>query len=713
MNDWYANGGKEKDGETAVIDAPQPKATRAAGMEFPDDQFVTLTDIPVFAQHRTESAAEPGRVLDFGPQELAAVCARCNRRIIETGDYAAIVIGHTPSPEEKAQGAPDPELIGLAGPWRMGTIGTGDKKRACILVDFHVYKEDLGKLRKYPRRSPELWMEALYEDMFLDPIALLGAEAPRLDMGLLYAKGASPDRAAARMKFLGWAITSGRKVERYAASCAAMPSASNTHLLTYAAEQPSDKITPAKAEEMLANPPHGKPLSGPQERMLQAAAHKDDYAAGAEPINAQAATGPGQNTAAAEAVSKTNPKEPGIMAITPEDCRTIVEMLLATDMGQWITKKMAEDQGSNAIVPGESEPPADGDTSLAGQGEADLTPDVEAPGTAGEVEGIPPSEKPHPFEGPEPPEADAPEPNAGAEASIPPASTPSPEKPQPGAPPAAPKAEEPPREKNAADQGMEPEQYAAACASMDKVPDKDLEKYLAGRFANHPKHAKYAAEAFGSVGTKVPEGDMEGETSGGKAPGKGDAEGGDANAIPRGTAAGREGNQGTTIAGSAPKTKNLVDVGDGSGGQDEKGKENYAKRFESLQSDVSELRKQLAGSRHRERYSRLREATQTRVVDLGEEMERTKDMADSQFEDHMKVIREHYEKIPVGYYAVPDAPTDFQAEPTNTAHGQPEKYRASNVKKAEAYCERRKAEGKNVEFGEILTMLEAGQPLPV
>lgn len=37
---------------------------------------------------------------------------------------------------------------------------------------------------------------------------------------------------------------------------------------------PSDDISAPKAKEMLANPPHGKKLTGNQERMLQAAAHK-------------------------------------------------------------------------------------------------------------------------------------------------------------------------------------------------------------------------------------------------------------------------------------------------------------------------------------------------------------------------------------------------------------------------------------------------------
>lgn len=553
-----------------------PKPQRSAGMEFPESDFVTINDIPIFSEHETKSAAEEGRVLKFGPAELQAVCARCNRRIVETGDYAAIVIGHTPSPEEAAAGAPQPDLIGMAGPFRMGTIGAGDKQRTCILADFHVYRDELGKMRKHPRRSPELWLESDYSEMFLDPIALLGAEAPRLDMGLLYS-----------------ANRNGRRVEKYAAACA-MPSAGNVNTLKFSA-------------------------------------------------------------ADAAATSPAKPQEAPTVALTPEDCKMIVEMFMSTDAGQYLQKAMAEDAGTNAIVPGESEPPMDGDT---------LNPEIAAPGGAGDPA--------HPF--------DAPEPNAGPAAG-PPASAES-------IPPAAPEIPAKPPMAEAKPEGddKEPAKYAAACSSMDGMSDEHMEKYLAGRWKNHPKHTKYAAGFGSEMPAKLPDGEMNGETSGGAKPPVGspdDAERG-------GTYAG--GDSSTAITDPTRKVQGA-------------NVEAYARKFKAIEQ-------RLAAAVHRERYSRLRETSQSRVLDVAEEMVRCKDMDDPRFEDHMKVIREHYEKIPVGYYAVPDLPTDYQAEPTNTSHGSPEKYRAENVKKAERYCESRKANGHSVEFGEVLDMLEAGQPLP-
>lgn len=202
---------------------PQSQQQTPGGL--PVDAFEVFRNVPVFKEHRTH--ARNGRELIFGPEELAAVCRRCNQRIEGTGDYAAVVIGHTPSPEAIENGAAMPEQIGFAGPFRMGKMQDG---AAAIFADFWIYKEDAHKLRKFPRRSPELWLEERYEEMFLDPIALLGAETPRLDLGtLLYS-----------------AVRDGRQVERYAA---AAPGAMNSYVPSedYAADDQPNTGSPAMA----------------------------------------------------------------------------------------------------------------------------------------------------------------------------------------------------------------------------------------------------------------------------------------------------------------------------------------------------------------------------------------------------------------------------------------------------------------------------------
>lgn len=268
--------------------------------EFPEDRFVNIEGVPVFIAH--QGRLSDGRQVEFGPEELAAIVENCNRRIQQTGDYAVITLGHTPRPGENK---PPPEVVGFAGPFRLGEFGG----RPAILADFHIFQEFKDVLRRYPRRSPEFRLLEDLKQVHLDPIALLGAEPPRLDMGLtlLYSE-----------------LADGKPAERYAF---AMPAGSNTFvpststkketfqmneeqlkLIIEALEkldwvqwikrkmaeeaagqqespqeklqdQPSDKIDPEKAKKILEEGQvHGQPLTEAQRRMFGAAASREQDA---------------------------------------------------------------------------------------------------------------------------------------------------------------------------------------------------------------------------------------------------------------------------------------------------------------------------------------------------------------------------------------------------------------------------------------------------
>jgi hypothetical protein len=216
-------------------DDGNPLGTRDRG-HFPGSEFVYYANIPIFAEHRTTTAS--GRELLFTRRELQAVCDRCNQRINDTGDYAAVIVGHTADPKALASGqAKSSPAVGFAGPFRLGRIGDGGKQRWAILADFHIYRSQADVIRQYPRRSPELWLESRYEDMFLDPIALLGGEAPRLDMGLLYS-----------------ATKGGKQVEKYAA---ASPGASNVVIPVHGDRDPAnvkkfDSQTQTRSQKQMA-----------------------------------------------------------------------------------------------------------------------------------------------------------------------------------------------------------------------------------------------------------------------------------------------------------------------------------------------------------------------------------------------------------------------------------------------------------------------------
>jgi hypothetical protein len=179
----------------------------------PDD-FIVL-ERPMFKEHWTrESRDEDGAVKCesklLGKRELMRIADRCNERIADTGDFAPIVINHT-----KDDGSVDPELIGFSGPYRVGTLGNLNPK-ATIYGKMWVFKDKQAKLRQYPRLSVEYWCsEDDPGDGYFDPVSLLGATTPELDLGVHYSKIDGSDRRLMRYA----------KVERFQA---AMPGGSNT-----------------------------------------------------------------------------------------------------------------------------------------------------------------------------------------------------------------------------------------------------------------------------------------------------------------------------------------------------------------------------------------------------------------------------------------------------------------------------------------------------
>lgn len=172
--------GSEYATDRADENLPEASTTDPARILESDD-YEVYKNVPVFVEHTR--TLKSGRELRFGRDELEALAKRSNRRIDETGDFAPVVVGHT-SPDPAA---PDPPKIGWAGPFRLGWL-TKDHNKYAVLADFRIEKDKVPLLSKYPRRSAELWAEDRYEDMYLDPISLLGADTPWSDMGVLYSK---------------------------------------------------------------------------------------------------------------------------------------------------------------------------------------------------------------------------------------------------------------------------------------------------------------------------------------------------------------------------------------------------------------------------------------------------------------------------------------------------------------------------------------------
>ena len=148
-----------------------------AARQFPSDKFECVRSRPVFAEHSTIN--RDGKPATYGRRELELIVNACNQRILDTGDFAALTAGHTPESEL----SPMPEVLGYCGPYRLGIVGNVNPRWAVFCDEWH-HREDAAKLRKLQRRSPEVWTSGPANKRFFDPIAALGAESPRIPLGL-------------------------------------------------------------------------------------------------------------------------------------------------------------------------------------------------------------------------------------------------------------------------------------------------------------------------------------------------------------------------------------------------------------------------------------------------------------------------------------------------------------------------------------------------
>lgn len=195
-----------------------------ARKRFNSSEYRRVRNVPVFAEHSTkrittnpQTGEKREEVVVYDRSAMEVIADRCNSRIRDTGDFAPLTDGHTPTQDEIEAGIKMPEVLGYDGPFRVGLIGNDDPRWAIFADEWHQL-EDEQRLRRLRRRSPEVWKEERMEDRILDPIAALGAETPRLDMG--------PARYAARY---ARSKISGRTIERYTSFTTSVPTATGAN----------------------------------------------------------------------------------------------------------------------------------------------------------------------------------------------------------------------------------------------------------------------------------------------------------------------------------------------------------------------------------------------------------------------------------------------------------------------------------------------------
>lgn len=213
-------------------------STQATSVEIPllvgreEGGFIVYEDVPVWTEHYSKAIGER-----FSEDDLHRIAAKCNQRIEDTGDYALLTVRHTKDDPDSEP----PPVVGMAGPFHVGTFGNKSPKPA-IFARFACYKEDREVVRRHPRVSVEYaYTKRDPKGGYFDVISLLGAEAPELDLGLRYAKRLAADpelcigRYSRTVEFVDpdEARISGQdggdeEIARYAAE--AMPGGSNAYV---------------------------------------------------------------------------------------------------------------------------------------------------------------------------------------------------------------------------------------------------------------------------------------------------------------------------------------------------------------------------------------------------------------------------------------------------------------------------------------------------
>jgi len=107
---------------------------------------------------------------------IERVVKRMQEREETTGDLCPIVIGHTKDDQNEDEGPP---LVGYCRNWFVAPFFNTGKVAAWCLP--WVFKNDVERVRRFPRRSGEVWV-GRFE---IDPVSFLGATTPARDLGLL------------------------------------------------------------------------------------------------------------------------------------------------------------------------------------------------------------------------------------------------------------------------------------------------------------------------------------------------------------------------------------------------------------------------------------------------------------------------------------------------------------------------------------------------
>jgi regulator of replication initiation timing len=135
-----------------------------------------VPDVCYFMEH--ETIGSDGLPVKYSFNELADICDEMNGRC-DTHNYSAIADRHTfrgPVPKDF-----EPVVVGYTGAARLGMVGNQDPKWA-VFMDEHHLASGIKTLDQKRRRSVEINRFRDGRRPYIDPIAALGADSPRLPL---------------------------------------------------------------------------------------------------------------------------------------------------------------------------------------------------------------------------------------------------------------------------------------------------------------------------------------------------------------------------------------------------------------------------------------------------------------------------------------------------------------------------------------------------
>lgn len=168
---------------------------------FPPERYRTVPNVCYFFEHST--TGRDGKAQRYSVNDLADIIDEHNERG-DTNSFSAIASRHTVDgivPEHM-----EPRVLGFAGPYRLGMVGT-DKPKFAVFADEHHDRTQLSTLDAKRRRSVEVNRFRDGRRPYFDPIAALGAESPRLALPVArYSVGAAAEEEVERYTFVAPAM---------------------------------------------------------------------------------------------------------------------------------------------------------------------------------------------------------------------------------------------------------------------------------------------------------------------------------------------------------------------------------------------------------------------------------------------------------------------------------------------------------------------------